>query len=232
MGIVEGQILQTGSNLLEIIIVKGTWKTPQVQNFRAGAKISYVINNPNSHCGFHHQTFSSAQDASQSTPLQSWCRFLSAQIDVWWLEIINWTRIKLKDEVSISIHLQFLNFSNFFLQTLRLLQGLLLCFFQFHQLQNQKRIYTLRESGGRERWLQETSLKNHYNNQNCTIGSHQLIKFRLVFWSHFILKLGDLYACKTNMDKLTQFSILIESGSILVTRHYKDKYPEYIPVTH
>ena len=37
---------------------------------------------------------------------------------------------------------------------------------------------------------------------------------------------------KKNMDKLAQFSILIESGSILVTRHYKDEYQEYIPVTH
>jgi hypothetical protein len=73
---------------------------------------------------------------------------------------------------------------------------------------------------GREGWLQETSLKNHYNNQNYTIGSCQLIKFRLVFWSHFILKLG------------AQFSILIESGSILVTIHYKDEYPKYILVTH
>jgi len=92
-------------------------------------------------------------------------------------------------------------------------------------------IYCKRELG-REGWLQETSLKNHYNNQNYTIGSCQLIKFRLVFWSHFILKLGGLYACKKSIVKLAQFSILIESGSILVTIHYKDEYPKYILVTH
>jgi hypothetical protein len=88
---------------------------------------------------------------------------------------------------------------------------------------------------GREEWLQETSLKNHYNNQNYTIGSCQLIKFRLVFWSHFILKLGDLYACKKKkgqVDSIQYSESLIESGSILVTRHYKDEYPKYILVTH
>jgi len=37
---------------------------------------------------------------------------------------------------------------------------------------------------------------------------------------------------KGQVDSIQYSESLIESGSILVTRHYKDEYPEYIPVTH